>query len=68
MKNTSNNHNIYNKDNLDEIIIKKRKEGKCTKKIKHDSPTLDSFIEDSGVITDNEYEVKSEIDYNEKSE
>lgn len=67
MKNTSNNQNSIDKE-VNKTIIKKREEGKYTINQKDVSPTFDSFIENSGIITDNEYEVKSEMDYNEKNE
>ena len=69
MKGIRNIHNIINKEEEeDKVIIKKEEEGKYPSKRKDDSPTFNSFLENSGIITDNEYEVKSEMNYNTKSE
>lgn len=60
-----NNNNIKNnlkKQKFDLNKREEREEGKHQKKIDYNSPTLDSFIKNGGIITDNEYEITSDTD------
>ena len=58
------------KDNLEKnsknekIVTDIREEGKYQKKIDYSSPTMKSFIKNGGIITDNEYEITSDIEIN----
>ena len=56
--------NTENNSKSKKIIANKREEGKYQKKIDYNSPTLDSFIKNGGIITDNEYEITSDIENN----
>ena len=57
-------YNLENSLKSERIISNKREEGKYQKKIDYNSPTLDSFIKNGGIITDNEYEITSDIENN----
>ena len=57
-----NNNNIKNNLKKQKFDLNKREEGKHQKKIDYNSPTLDSFIKNGGIITDNEYEITSDTD------
>ena len=56
--------NLENSIKSERIISNKREEGKYQKKIDYNSPTLDSFIKNGGIITDNEYEITSDTEIN----
>lgn len=56
------NNNIKNNLKKQKFDLNKREEGKYQKKIDYNSPTLDSFIKNGGIITDNEYEITSDTD------
>ena len=58
------NNNIKNNLKKQKFDLNKREEGKHQKKIDYNSPTLDSFIKNGGIITDNEYEITSDIENN----
>ena len=57
-------YNLENSLKNERIISNKREEGKYQKKIDYNSPTLDSFIKNGGIITDNEYEITSDTEIN----
>ena len=57
-------YNLENSLKSERIISNKREEGKYQKKIDYNSPTLDSFIKNGGIITDNEYEITSDTEIN----
>jgi len=60
--NMKKNKNIKNNNNHIKKITKRIEEGKYQEKNNNNSPTLDSFIKNGGIITDNEYEVTSNIE------
>ena len=55
---------LKNNSKSEKIVTDKREEGKYQKKIDYNYPTLDSFIKNGGIITDNEYEITSDTDEN----
>ena len=57
-------NNLKNNSKSEKIVSNKREEGEYQKKIDYNSPTLDSFIKNGGIITDNEYEITSDTEIN----
>lgn len=55
---------LKNNSKSEKIVTDKREEGKYQKQIDYNYPTLDSFIKNGGIITDNEYEITSDTDEN----